>query len=199
MSLTISSNGLSSSPLDASGFFSAGLAAELDRGFDLSCSPPFWAASSGGEARPAISSRVNIVSLVWFIALRKVEDAWSAFPERGPAYESSKSQPFTPGNHAHGKAFPRPCPQLWPEAQGFRKVVGNVTLPSGGAIFTGAGQRRREGRRLRRPEREDSSPARWKGNVLRCQRADCTKPVCRLAERGWFNRSIRVEGPPNVR
>jgi len=71
-------------------------------------------------------------------------------------------------------------------------------IASGGAIFKGARQRRREGRCWRRPECEDKSPVRCEGDVLKCQRADCTKPVCRLAEGGPFNRSIRVEAPPNV-
>ena len=71
-------------------------------------------------------------------------------------------------------------------------------IASGGAIFKGARQRRRESRCWRRPECEDKSPVRCEGDVLKCQRADCTKPVCRLAEGGPFNRSIRVEAPPNV-
>jgi hypothetical protein len=84
-------------------------------------------------------------------------------------------------------------------AQRFRMVVRNLAWPLGAAIFLGAAQRQREHWCFRRPEREDSPPARWKGPVLRCQRADCTKPVCRLVERDWFSRSIRVEYPPNVR
>src|SRR5438128_1204007 len=84
MSLTTSSNGLSSSALDASGFFSPGFEAGLDFGFDVSRSAPFSAAIAAGRARLAISSKANNLSLVvWFMVSAKVEDASSVLPKRG--------------------------------------------------------------------------------------------------------------------
>src|SRR5439155_14924999 len=93
MSLTISSNGLSSSPFDASGFFSAAFGAGLGRGFEVSRWAPLSATISAGRARLAISSKANILSLVvWFMVTPKVEDTSSVLPKRGQFDELSEIQ-----------------------------------------------------------------------------------------------------------
>src|SRR6266567_3849490 len=64
MSLTTSSNDFSSSPLAASGFLSAGLAAGLGGGLDLSRSAPLWATISAGSARIASRSKASSLGLI---------------------------------------------------------------------------------------------------------------------------------------
>src|ERR1044071_2781493 len=78
MSLTISSNGLSSSPLGASGFFSSGLGAGLGRALGFSRSAPFPAAAEAGRSTPANkSAAASFQTVVRFIELKKLEVAES--------------------------------------------------------------------------------------------------------------------------
>src|ERR1044071_10148496 len=113
LSLTVSSNCFPSSPLGASGFFSAGLGEGLERALDLSRSAPFSAAAEAGRSTPANkSAAASFQTVVRFIELKKLEVAESMVARHrqaddwlASADQVGKTVALYPGRVR--------CPQLW--------------------------------------------------------------------------------------
>src|SRR5438552_13470044 len=115
MSLTTSSNGLSSSPFVVSGFLSSFLGADLDRGFAFNSSPPFSARLSTGCVSNAINRKAKVLSSgVWFMGQEKL-----TIRARAPGsctdlwIVENVKQPFISGKRRHCSVAPWLCPQLW--------------------------------------------------------------------------------------